>query len=165
MILRESIEGRSRDILREASELVWISKLKGGRTVANSAESVRKAQEQVHKINELLEDLKKIGVTSEFLEDLSSKVNLLQKAIDTGVDLGDAAAQTSASLAALSNAAYKACGDDFVCQAQYDRLWQARAISYTFDFTNDKSVVRNFLRATLKRYVPQRICERLDSCK
>src|ERR1017187_466345 len=118
--------------------------------MGSSGEDVRTAQEQVHKLNELLEDLEKIGVKSEALEALKKQLGLLQKAIDTGVDVADAAAQTSGVLAQLANAADEACGDDGVCQAAYARQFQARNVNFVLDLKNQNSVARNFFRKTLQ---------------
>jgi hypothetical protein len=130
--------------------------------MSDSAENIKKLDEELHTINELIDDLKKIGAHVEPLEKVA---NRLQIALDTGVDLGNAAGETSAAIAAYSNDVYQACGDDAVCQAKFDRVWQARAVSWTFDISNKKSVVRNFIKATLQRYLPQRICEHLDACR
>jgi conjugal transfer/entry exclusion protein len=130
--------------------------------VADSKADIKSVSEQLHQLNELIKELKKIGAQ---VEELEKVTNRLQTAIDTGIDLGNAAAETSAALAEYSNNVYKACGDDFVCQAKFDSLWQARSVNWTLSLDRQNSVVRNFIRATLQRYVPQRICEHLDACK
>ena len=128
----------------------------------DTKDDVLTAQEQLRKIKDLIDDLEKVGVE---VPELSKAVNRLQIAIDTGIDVGNAAAETSAILAVHANDAYAKCGDDYVCVAKYDAAYQARNVNYTLNIDNPDSVVRKSIRATLQRYVPQFICNRLDSCR
>jgi hypothetical protein len=128
----------------------------------DTKQDVLTAQEQLRKLKDLLDALEKIGVEA---PELTKAVNRLQIAIDTGVDIGNAAAETSAVLAAHANDAYKKCGDDAVCIAKYDSAYQARNVNFVLNIDNPDSVVRKSIRATLQRYLPQAICDRLDSCR
>jgi hypothetical protein len=131
----------------------------------DSSDDVKNLTEQVHKLNELIDALKKLGAP---VEELEKYTNRLQLALDTGGDAAQAAADASATLAAYNNAVLKACGDDddgAVCQAKFMHSWQARNVDFTLSIKNKKSATWNFIRATLRRHIPQAICDRLDSCK
>jgi hypothetical protein len=130
--------------------------------MSDTKQDVLTAQEQLRKLKELLDDLERIGVEA---PELTKAVNRLQIAIDTGVDIGNAAAETSAVLAAHANDAYQKCGDDAVCIAKYDRGYAARSVNFVLNINNPDSVVRKSIRATFQRYIPQMICSRLDSCR
>jgi hypothetical protein len=130
--------------------------------MADTKQDVLTAQDQVHKLKDLLDDLEQIGVE---VPELTKAINKLQIAIDTGVDIGNAAAEASAVLAAHANDAYKKCGDDAICIAKYDSAYQARNVNFVLNIGNPDSVVRRSIKATLQRYVPQFICEKLDSCR
>ena len=131
----------------------------------NSAE-VKHASEQLHTLEDLLDDLEKIG--AEIPEFLSKSVKGLRIALDTGTDVADSATASSAALAQYTNKVNDACGDDdngAVCQAREIHKWQAINVDYVLNWKNDDSVAKNAVRATLQRYVPQKICHYLDLCR
>ena len=128
-----------------------------------NSEDVKRAQEQLHRLEELLDELKRLRV--DVPDFLTKSVKGLRIAIDTGADLGDAAAQASSALARYTNKVNEECQDDTVCLARDIHFYQARNLDYTLNWNNRDSVVRNFVRATLQRYVPQRICAQLDLCR
>ncbi len=131
----------------------------------NSAE-VKHASEQLHTLEDLLDDLEKIG--AEIPEFLSKSVKGLRIALDTGTDVADSATASSAALAQYTNKVNDACGNDDnggVCQAREAFRFGAIVDDYVLSWKNDDSVVKNSVRATLQRYVPQKICHYLDLCR
>jgi|SoiMethySBSTD1v2_1073268.scaffolds.fasta_scaffold103375_2 hypothetical protein len=128
-----------------------------------NADDYKRAQDQLHRLEDLIDNLQKIG--ADVPESLTKTLKALRISIDTGMDLGNAAAEASSALAEYTTKVNAACGNDFVCLAREEHVWQARNTNYTLNWDNPNSAARNFVRATLQRYLPQRICEHLDLCK
>jgi hypothetical protein len=132
----------------------------------NSAE-VKHASEQLHSLEHLLDELEKIG--AEIPEFLSKSVKNLRIALDAGTDVADSATASSAALAQYTNKVNDSCGDDAEngapCQAREAHKWLFLNADYVLNWKNDDSVVKNSVRATLQRYVPQKICHYLDLCR
>src|SRR4026207_1622235 len=128
-----------------------------------NADDYKRAQDQLHRLEDLIDNLQKIG--ADVPESLTKTLKALRISIDTGMDLGNAAAEASSALAEYTTQGNAACGNDFVCLAREEHVWQARNTNYTLNWDNPNSAARNFVRATLQRYLPQRICEHLDLCK
>jgi hypothetical protein len=136
-------------------------------SIQDNAADVKRASEQLHSLEDLLDRLEQLG--AEIPSVLSSAVKSLRIAVDTGTDVADAATETSAALAQYSNKVDEDCGDDAenagVCVARHAHKWLAINEDYVLNWKNKESVVRKSVRATLQRYVPQRICHYLDLCK
>jgi len=127
-----------------------------------SAETKR-AQDQLKVLDALVDALKKGGV--DVPSPVSEAIKALRISVDTGADLGNATASAAAAIAQYNNKVDEACGDDGVCLARELHYYQAVSVDYTLNWNNKDSVVRNFVRSTLQRYLPQVICDQLDMCK
>ena len=127
-----------------------------------SSIDIAKLQDDIKKIKQFIADIRKLGGKMPALE---RAVNRLEFAVNTGADLGAAARETSKALKAYTDDLYKACGDDYVCRARVARQYQARSVNWTLSWNRRESVVRSFVRRTLRRYLPDSICKRLDACK
>jgi translation initiation factor IF-2 len=136
-------------------------------SIQDNAAEVKRAREQLGALEELLNTLERLG--AEIPAVLSRAVKSLRIAVDTGTDVADAATETSAALAQYSNKVDEDCADDAenasVCVARHAHQWLAINEDYVLNWKNKESVVRKSVRATLQRYVPQRICHYLDLCK
>jgi hypothetical protein len=130
--------------------------------MAQTQIDVEKLQDDIKKIKKLISEVEAIGGK---MPGLKAAVDRLEFAVNTGSDIASAAEETSVALKEYTNDLYKACGDDFVCQAQVDRRWQARNVAWVLSWDKPDSTVRLFVRNTLRRYLPRQICQRLESCK
>jgi len=125
----------------------------------------KKIQEDISKLKQFIKDIENVGGK---MPALKTAVNRLEIAINAGVDLAEAADQTSRELRAYTEDLYRACGsgeDKWVCQAGIDRKWQARSVEWNLSWQKKDSTVRRFVRATLCRYAPEFIAKRLAMCK
>ena len=52
-----------------------------------------------------------------------------------------------------------------VCEAKVTRMWQARSVKFTLDYKNPDSVTSKFIKKTVQRYTPSKICQHWDYCK
>jgi hypothetical protein len=121
-----------------------------------------RAQEQLKVLDDLIDALKKVG--AEVPSALTETVKALRIATDTGVDLGNACTSASAALAQYTNKVNEDCEVDVRCISRLLPDYSVR-VDYVLNWKNKNSVARNFIRATLQRYIPQRICNILDNCK
>jgi hypothetical protein len=128
---------------------------------------IKKIQKQLKELRSFISDIEKLG--GEVPKPLTKSLGLLQKAIDTGVDIGDAAEEASASLRAYEKDLMNACKtvDDemqMVCEAQVTRKWQARSVQFTLDYKKPESVTAKSIKKTVQRYTPATICKHWDYC-
>lgn len=128
----------------------------------------RKVNEEIRKVRELIKLIDRAGGKVPPL--LTKVLKQLQIALDTGHDLGTAFEEAHAALAALDRDLLKACRDvddamQLVCEAKVSRLYQARALSFTLNYRNPKSVTSQFLKKTIQRYTPARICQHWAYCR
>jgi hypothetical protein len=132
-----------------------------------SPADIKKLQKQVTEINKFISEIEKMG--GSVPKPLTKSLGLLQKAIDTGVDLGDAAEEASKALKAYEKDLMSACKTvdkemEMVCEAQVTRKWQARSVQFTLNYKNPESVTAKFLKKTVQRYTPGAICKHWDYC-
>jgi len=96
---------------------------------------------------------------------LKRALKRLEIAVDTGSDIAAAAKQTSRELKRYTDDLVLACGDDIACELNVVRKWQARNVKWTLSLNLNNTVVNNSIRNTLRRYLPEMICKRLNACK
>jgi hypothetical protein len=131
----------------------------------NPRADVRKLQDEIKTLKAFIEKIEQIGGN---VDPLKTSVKALELAVNTGGDIGDAAQETSQILKEYTDELYRACPKDdseYICQAHIDRKWQARTIKWTLSIDQKNSVVNLSIRNILRRYVPDAICKRLDSCR
>ena len=116
-------------------------------------------------------DISKLKLFIEEIERLGGKVPLLKKAVNrleiavyAGVDASNAAEEASKELRAVEKNLRSACNYDYVCMAEIDRKYFARAVNWTLSWENRKSAFSYFIRNTICRYMPDKIADRLDYC-
>ena len=133
--------------------------------MADKKLDTRKLQDDIEKIQKFIEAIEEVGGE---MPDLKKAVKGLKIAVDTGADVAAAAEETSQALKEYTDDLYRACpkGDnEYVCLAGIDRKWQARNVRWTLSFDQRQSVVNLSIRNTLRRYLPEMICQRLDACR
>lgn len=128
----------------------------------------RKVGEQIKDIREMVKTLEKAGI--EVPSSLTKSLKYLQIALDTGEDLGKSFEDAGKSLAALEKDLLNACKnvDDAlqtVCEARVARMWQVRSVKFTLDFRNPESVSAKFIKKTVQRYLPSKICRHWEYCR
>jgi hypothetical protein len=128
----------------------------------------KKANEQLKQIRQMIKELEDAGV--EVPSSLTKALKYLQVALDTGEDLGSAFEEASEAVSKLEGDLMSACKkvDDemqAVCEAKVTRMWQARSVKFTLDYKNPDSVTSKFIKKTVQRYTPSKICQHWDYCK
>lgn len=123
---------------------------------------IEKLKDDISKIKKLMDGIEKLGGK---MPNLKSAVNKLETAVNTGEDIAAAAKETSEHLKAFTSNLVKACDGDERCIYMVKRRYQANAVNWVFSTSLEKSVVNNSIRNTLRRYMPELICKRLDACK
>ena len=132
-----------------------------------SQKDLKKATDELKEIRDLIDDLEKVGI--EAPKTLTKSLGLLQKALDTAEDVGEAFDEASDALRNYERGLYEICktvDEDMqgVCEAQVARKYQVRAIHYVLDPKNEDSVSSKSLQKTIQRYTPSLICKHWDYC-
>lgn len=128
----------------------------------------KKANEQLKQVRQMIKELEDAGI--EVPASLTKALKYLQVALDTGEDLGSAFEEASEALAKVESDLMGACKkvDDEMqaaCEAKVTRMWQARSVKFTLDYKNPDSVTSKFIKKTVQRYTPSKICQHWDYCK
>jgi hypothetical protein len=128
---------------------------------------LQKLQDDIKNIKAFIDAIEQVGGE---VEPLKKSVAALEIAVNTAADIGDAAGETSQILKEYTDDLYRACPKDdreAACLAGIDRKWQGRVVHWTLSYGKDeKNYVTNlFIRNILRRYLPEFICKRLDSCR
>jgi len=134
------------------------------KTLPRQQYDTTKIRKDVKKMNEFVDAIEKVGGE---MPELKSALKKLTIAIETGLDLADAAEETRQALAAYTEDLYRACAlseDEFVCRAGIDRQWQARNVKWVLDWNKQDSTVRNFVRNFLCSRLPERLTKNLEMC-
>lgn len=102
-------------------------------------------------------------------ESLTSSLNLLEKAVNTGVDLADAADEASKALRAYEADLMNACKTidadmQGACEAQVVTQSQWRSVQFTLDYKRPDSVTALAIRKTVQRYMPKFVCMHWEYC-
>ena len=132
-----------------------------------SPKDLKKINEEIKEIRELIDDLAKLGI--EAPTPLTKALKALQNALNTAEDVSDAVEEASDALRDYERGLYEVCktvDDDMqaVCEAGVARKYQARAINYTLDPKNKDSVTSKTIQKTVQRYAPDVICKHWDYC-
>lgn len=135
--------------------------------MADDPNSDQEASEAVRALRRFLKELARVGV--EVPRTVTRSLDALQIAINTGTDIGVAAKGASTAVRAYEQDLYAACRGmdqepDVACEARVWRQWQSRSVNFTLGYRNQNSVAARAIRETLRRYMPARICAKLDMC-
>ncbi len=135
--------------------------------MAKEGNSDQDASEAVRYLRGFLKELARIGV--EVPRTVTRSLDALQIAINTGTDIGVAAKGASTAVRAYEEDLYAVCRGmeqepDAACEARVWRQWQARSVNFTLGYRNQNSVTARAIRETLRRYLPARMCAKLDLC-
>lgn len=123
---------------------------------------IEKIKDDIDKTKKLIKEMELIGGK---MPKLKAALDRFEIAINTGGDIAAAAKETSEYLKLYTSDLKKACGDDVMCNYEINRKYQQRAVNYVFSMDKKNSVVSNTIRHTLRRYMPELICKRLEACK
>lgn len=124
--------------------------------------NIEKLKEDIEKTKKIIKAIEQVGGK---MPKLKSALNRFETAINTGEDIIAAAKETSQYLKEYTSDLLKTCGEDERCIYMVRSRYQANAVNVVFSTNINESVVNNSIRNTLRRYMPELICKRLDACK
>ena len=130
-------------------------------------QDVEKITKQIKQIEELIAFLIKIGV--EVPTPLTVALKKLRQALESGKMVAEAAEEASAEVARVEKDLYDLCKqldeeEQGVCEAKVARKYQARAVKYTLDPTEDKSVISLTIKKAVQKATPGIICKHWNYC-
>ncbi|HQR08089.1 MAG TPA: hypothetical protein PLN21_14770 [Gemmatales bacterium] len=137
-------------------------------TQALTEDRKKRLNEAIKRTWDFIKEMKALGVP---MTDLVDKVQVLENAVQTGKDLAKAADEAQVSLEQHTANLRSLCNtvpnedERTICEVQVERNWQARNVNFTLSLKNKNSFVSNAIRITLQRYMPEKICQMLESCK
>lgn len=114
-------------------------------------EQLEQLERQVQKIEEDLDNLKKIRVFAP--PALKKAINGFYLAVETGKNVGCAAWDTKRELESFRENLKSYCDpNDLGCEAAIDRLHQQRAVDFTLDLEKDTGLFKHTLNRILSRF-------------
>src|SRR5262249_15424373 len=114
---------------------------------ATNAQAVAEARQGIERLRNFMSAIKDLGVPVP--PTLSTAIDRMTRAVEMGVDLGEAAGEVDYEVTRITANKHALCDlstpdDDerFVCYARIDRQWQARNVNAVLDWNNTHSVIR-----------------------
>lgn len=134
---------------------------------ALTKDNKKQLNEAIKRSWEFIKEMQSLGVE---MPDLVNKIQILEKAVQAGRDIGKASAEAQESLTRHTANLELLCNpldpdERIICEAHVARQFQARSINFTLNLKNKDSVVRNLIRIQLQRLLPQNICRMLELCR
>ena len=122
---------------------------------------IDEAKKQLKQINQMISDLEKVGVKVPHLKKAATKLN---KAIETGLLLAEAAFEASKALEENTKILLEQCQGDIMCELKIDRMYQKRSVEYVLQWDNKNSVIRNFVKKVICENTPFNMAKSLRMC-
>ena len=128
---------------------------------------MKQLDKEIKLTKDFIKAIEKMG--GEVPKPLKNAINRFEIAVNTGKDLAKAADAASKALKEYEKDLYAACKtvdkeQEMVCEAGVFRKWQKRRVTWVLDPKNKKSVISQFIKKTIQRYTPAKICKHWDYC-
>ncbi|MEX0969570.1 MAG: hypothetical protein WD046_03875 [Paracoccaceae bacterium] len=132
-----------------------------------SEKDIKQIKKELGEIKRYIKAIEDMG--GEVPKDLKKSLNRLETAINTAKDIGDAASDAAKTLRANEKAMQQACktvGKEhrFACEAGEWRKWFNKGTIILLDPKQKDGFYENFIKRTLKRYTPDKICQHFEYC-
>lgn len=129
---------------------------------------LKKLKKQLSDINRFIKEIQKMG--GKIPKELIKALGVLEKAVETGIKLGEAIGDAQKAVKKYEKDLMGACktvakDQKLACEAGVFRKYQWRSVLFTLNPKNSESVFSKFINRITKGILPKSVCKHWDYCK
>lgn len=129
---------------------------------------LKKLKKQLSDVNRFIKEIQKMG--GKIPKELVKALGVLEKAIDTGIKLGEAIGDAQKAVKKYEKDLMGACktvaaDQKMACEAGVFHKYQWRSVQFTLSPKNPESVFSKFIDKIAKGILPSSVCKHWDYCK